>query len=247
MSTNDAEWDAWCAEFDQAQADIQTVFFQRYVFLTLNQMLDRTGSAIKFNTVVQSYLTGTYVASLSTGIRRECDGDRRSASLYRCLEKLSKGPEMADRARFDAVVDAKTEGSSATRAGVKRTFDIFAVSPQSPDLDVDKIARDMADLRDAAEAVIAYTNKVVAHRDAVAADTPAWAELDMGLNQVGRVLKRYFQLRHPGMVLGNLCPDLPPGWEEPFRHVWCPTDLHPVRAWDLDEYVHPGPGAGSSE
>lgn len=40
--------------------------------------------------------------------------------------------------------------------------------------------------------VIAYTNKVVAHRDAVAADTPTWAELDMGLNQVGRVLKRYF-------------------------------------------------------
>lgn len=241
MSTNDPQWAAWCEVFDLAEAGVRRVFHERYVFLTINQMLDQSGQDIGLNQYVQSYLVSGYVGSLSSGVRRECDKDTRTSSLYRCLEKLAKNPAIANRARFEAAVDTNPSTPHQYRANVKRGFDDFAASSQSPDLDVDRVLKDLDDLRMTADTVVVYTNKVVAHRDIVTTDTPTWIELDTALNKVGEMLKRYYILRNPGTVLGNLAPDLPGGWEEPFDTPGVPPASGPPEPGDFDDYIYAGP------
>ncbi|MFE2601639.1 hypothetical protein ACFXCZ_35080, partial [Streptomyces sp. NPDC059396] len=128
----------------------------------------------------------------------------------------------------------------------KRKFDSFALSPQSPDLDPSKVQADIDKLRDAVLTTRTYTNKVVAHRQYMTTKISlAWADLDIALNTVGEVLKRYYTLRHPPIIKGNLTPELPLGWERPYQAAWSPSNYTPPEAKPLDTYVHPPPQPGS--
>jgi hypothetical protein len=238
MSTNDEQWTRWCADFDAAKEDIQRLFHNRYVWLTVNEMIQQTGQSIGFNTIVQNWITTLYATSQCTGIRREADSDSRTTSLERCLRRLCETPTMADRVRYEAGILANPDTPDRYRRRLMSGFDDFAASPGALDLDVVRIAADIADLRAAVETTRKYTNKIVAHRETldVAISLP-WADLDQALNAVGRVLKRYYRLRHPGSILGNLTPELPLGWETPFRSAWCPQDYWPSPVRPKDDYV----------
>lgn len=235
----DELWQSWCNDFDAAQQDIQRLFHNRYVWLTVNEMLQRTAPEIEFNTIVQNWLTTLYANTQCTGIRRECDRDTRTSSLERCLRRLCETPAIADRARYEAGVRANPDTPEQHRALKMSGFDEFAPAPGAPALDVARIEADLEELRTAVETTRIYTNKIVAHREVVGPSiTLAWADLDLALNKVGEVLKRYYRLRHPGSVLGNLTPELPLGWEKPFRSPWCPENYRPGPVRPVDDHVH---------
>ena len=239
MTKYDERWEKWCRNFDAAEQDIRRLFHNRYVWLTISDMLERTAEQIHFNAIVQNWLVMQYAHSQCTGIRRECDPDTRTSSLERCLRRLLETPGMADRARYEAGIQVNPSIPDQYRQICLCGFDEFAFSPDSPDLDPDKIQADLDALRDAAQATREYTNKVVAHRDGIGEEiTLAWADLDQALNAVGIVLKRYYKLRHPGTVLGNLTPELPTGWEKPFRSAWCPDDYWPRPVRPADDHIH---------
>lgn len=236
----DGQWTRWCRDFDAAHQDILRLFHNRYVWLTINGMLEHTAGEIGFNAIVQNWLTTLYAHAQCTGIRRESDSDARTSSLERCLVRLSENPAMATRTRYADGLSKRPDMRPEYYQGLVGRFDEFATSPGAEELDADKVKADLVALRGAADTTRNYTNKIVAHREVVtdAQITLRWDELDQALNKVGEVLKRYYKLRHPGQLLGNLTPELPVGWEKPFRSAWCPPDFWPGPVTAADSHVH---------
>jgi hypothetical protein len=93
---------------------------------------------------------------------------------------------------------------------------------------VDKsiVETDRDRLRAVAEAAKRVVDQSVAHQADVTNpgyQGPAlitWGELDTAIDVVGELYKKYYQLRYPGQMLGNLEPDLPPGWDRIFETAW---------------------------
>ncbi len=221
------------------------LFHNRYVWLSINEMWEESAEQIQLNVIVQNWFTTLYVNTQCTGIRRECDPDTRTSSLERCLRRLLESPRLADRARYEAAIRAKSDIDPRYVPGLLKDFADFALSATTNCLDQDRIEADLAALRVAAQTTRDYTNKIVAHREILGEkiDLP-WVDLYRALNTVGTVLKRYYKLRHPGSILHNLTPDLPPGWVQPFRSAWCPDGFHPWRpSHVMDSHVHPFQGS----
>ncbi|MEV6471554.1 hypothetical protein [Streptomyces sp. NPDC051657] len=238
----DARWERWCKRFDEADRDIRTLFHSRHIWLSINEMWEKNADAIELNTLVYNWHINLYVNTQCTGIRRECDSKEQTSSLENCLQELIKYPGMANRSRFEAYVDLNAKIEARFKATNKRKFDAFAEAPGSPDIDPVKVQTDIDRLRAAALTTRTYTNKVVAHRQHMTTKISlALTDLDTALNTVGEVLKRYYTLRHPPMIKGNLTPDLPLGWERPYQAAWCTPEYMPLEANPLDSYVHSSP------
>lgn len=236
----DERWERWSTRFAQADRDVRDLFHNRHVWIAMTQMWQDNAEAIELNTLVQNWYIRLYVSTQCTGIRRECDSRDDTSSLENCLRELIRYPAMMDRARFEANVEANPEILAKFKDVNKLKFDAYAKSPSSTELDVDKVQADIDRLRAAAETTRKYTNKIVAHRDFPPKPISlSWAELDGALNAVGAVLKRYYTLWDAGIIKGNLTPELPLGWERPFRTAWCTEDFVTPRARPLDDYLPP--------
>ena len=171
--------------------------------------------------IVEYWLTRCYTTSQMTAIRRQIDRNRRAASLWHCLDLLAKEPAMATRSWFagqleDRGVDPRYLASQVA------AFDRFA-GPGEDHVNISLVLEDMECLMLAAKTAKTVVNKVFAHHEyRPGADSPeiTWGEFDSAIDVVGDLYKKYYGLRHPGGVLGNLTPDLPPGWDRMFETAW---------------------------
>jgi len=203
--SDDEQWEAWGRDFDTVVQQMHTQFHTRWVWRTLIEML-RYSEITQYATM-QNYLVSTYVATICTGIRRECDLDTRTASLVRCLQMLVDRPEIASREWFTRSIEGFVEDEDL-RPGVSASFDTFApagLAHVEPRL----ITADIGALRSIADPVREYVNKVLAHRERAIGGQPLAIELtfdDMNaaLDEVGRITRRYYSLRHPGMTLAGM-------------------------------------------
>ncbi|MFD8010489.1 hypothetical protein [Streptomyces sp. NPDC058955] len=240
MRKDDIRWQKWCANFDAAERDIKTLFHNRHVWNSIQDMWVVGGPNLQLNTIVTNWFIRNYVTTQCTGIRRECDTDSRTSSLARCLRRLTEVPHMANRARYEASILADPEIAAEYKTIQIRGFDMFALTPDTGCLDQDPIEIHIEALHAAARATRYYTNKIVAHREITDEKiTLAWTDLDQALNTVGRVFKHYYRLRHPGKILGLVTPDMATGWEQPFRSAWCPDDFWPAPASPALDFVLP--------
>lgn len=231
-------WDRWCDRFDAAEREVGVLFHTRQMWLATTQMWTDNAAAIKLNNLVQNHFVRQYVATQCVGIRRECDDDRRTSSVRWCLSELTKFPNMIDRARFEAIVDADPTTKPRYKQVTKDQYDNLA-QPGNAGLDVAAIEADLVKLSAKVAATRDYTNKVLAHREHTTTIGLKWAELDEALNTVGELVKKYYLLRSGGKIKGNLTPDLPPGWDVPFKTAWAPDGISLPDHNVSDHYVHP--------
>jgi hypothetical protein len=78
-------------------------------------------------------------------------------------------------------------------------------------------------LKAAARPIRKYTNKVLAHRDRngdVEKLTLSWDEINSALDEVGRIMKEFYALRHPTEHLPNVTPIVGLDFVSMFRVPW---------------------------
>ncbi|MFD0416853.1 hypothetical protein [Streptomyces sp. NPDC127108] len=66
----DERWARWCERFDAAEHDIRTLFLNRHIWLSINEMWEKNADAIELNTLTFNWHVNLYVATQCTGIRR---------------------------------------------------------------------------------------------------------------------------------------------------------------------------------
>lgn len=241
-----ARWERWCAAYDASYRDITTLFHNRHVWLTIEEMW-KAPTALELNAIVTNWFTRLYVVTQVAGVRRECDAGADTSSLRWCLDELVKFPEVVSRARYEAAIDADPSRDDELKASVKRGFDLFS-GPGLTDIDVQLVQADIDTLASTFGTVGKYTNKILLHRQRNGATlglSLSWEELDTALNVVGAMLKRYYRLRHPGSILGNLAPEIPLGWTTSFEVPWLPDGFVPLPARTIEDHV--GPARRGSE
>jgi hypothetical protein len=216
------ERQAWCGRFDALHDSILDLFHSRRVWRTIRAMIE-TNLELQRSGIVEHWLARCYTASQMTAIRRQLDRDRRAASLWRSLHLLAKRPALMTRSWFTAQMEARGTDPQYF-ASVAARFDRFA-DPGVDSVSTRLVIEDMERLVIAGDTARTIVNKVLAHheyRPGAASPEITWVEFDNAIDVVGGLYKKYYELRHPGSVLGNLTPDLPPGWDRMFDTAWKP-------------------------
>ena len=221
--TSDSSWQAWCQRFDALHDNVLDLFHSRRVWQTIRAMIE-TAPNVQRSGIPEHWLTRCYTTSQMSAIRRQLDRNPKAASLWRSLEQLATTPAMATRAWFTAQLQGRgTDPRYLTEIAGK--FDLFA-SPSMDCVDRQIVLRDRDSLVAVGATAEAVVNKVVAHHEYQPPKKPpeiTWRQFDNAIDVIGDLYKKYYQLRHPGSVLGNLIPELPAGWDRLFETAWKPS------------------------
>jgi hypothetical protein len=233
-TSDDTErWDAWCRSYDDVYQEMLTLFHTRWLWRTIIEMLQH--SDVKQYVTVQNYLLRTYVGTVCTAIRREADRDSRTTSLARCLQMLIDCPHFSTRTRFRELLDTTTAPELAEERA-RRGFEQFARSGQET-LDVSMIQADLESLQNAAGPVKKYTDKVIAHRENTHGGTKrvnvSFDQINDALDVIGDLTKRYYSLRHPGVMLANLTPSMDLNFLTMFQRPWYKDGFRPPDPFEM--------------
>lgn len=229
-TTDDELWQAWCADFDDVEHELMTLFHTRWMWRTIIELMK---SVPEQYVVVQNYMLRTYVATVCTAIRREADRDARTTSLARCLQGLVDCPHFASRERW--VSTALEHGDGDDRQRATRGFDEFG-GTTGEFLDRDLVQSDLERLHVLAGPIKKYTNQVIAHRQRRPGDVEAisvsFQEINTALDGLGALAQKYYRLRHPGVALAGLTPVVDLGFLRMFERPWLTPGFVPPATWE---------------
>lgn len=208
MTGSDTDrWDAWCRDFDEVEREVFSLFHTRWMWRVLISLMEN-GVPERQYVVVQNYFLRTYVGTVCTAIRREADIDVRTSSLARCLKALIECPHFATRTRYQEIIRERQPDEDLYQRAIA-LFDVFApsggehIDPAVPEAALRQLA-------DAAAPIRKYTNKVLAHRERRPGDVErvsvTFGEINAALDEVGRITKEFYGLRHPGETLWRVTP-----------------------------------------
>jgi hypothetical protein len=60
-----------------------------------------------------------------------------------------------------------------------------------------------------------------------------FGDLDLAIDAVGDLARKYYRLRHPGDTLWCITPQLPASWLTAFEHAWWTSDLQRIKEESL--------------
>ena len=222
-SITQSGWARWCSRFDALRDEVLGLHHSRRVWRAVRVMIE-TNPDVHRSGIAEHWLTECYSVAQLSAVRRQVDRRKDVVSLWRLLDELARKPTMATRSWFAAELQSRPESAPyATRLSAE--FDTFAGTGAST-VDKRTAEADRDRLWTAAEAAKLVVDQSVAHQtDVTGAARPGtalitWGELDTAIDTVGELYKKYYRLRHPGQVLGNLEPDLPAGWDRIFESAW---------------------------
>lgn len=221
------DWQRWCDRFDKIHNGVLRLFHGRAIWRTILAMLD-ANPLVARGGFGEYWLGSCYTDSMLIGIRRETGADSDSIGILRSLRGLASNPRMARRDWYEQRIrQGDHRGRGAWELGeLDGGFNIFA-GPGQPFIDASRVKQDITALETVISRVNTFTTKTIAHRDDVLRGAPAapavtWGELDVALDAVGSIYKKYYRLRHPGEALGALTPLRSPAWIEMFQTAWMP-------------------------
>lgn len=216
-------WARWCSQFDALKDEVLSLYHSRRVWRVIRAMIE-TNPAVQRSGIAEHWLTQCYSVAQLVGVRRQVDQRKDIVSLWRLLDGLARRPAIGTRSWFTAQLQSRPESAPyASRLAME--FDKFAGASGST-VDKKVVEADRDHLWTVAEAAKSVVDQFVAHQADVTHPEyrgPAlitWGELDAAIDTVGELYKKYYRLRYPGMVLGNLEPDLPAGWDRIFQTPW---------------------------
>jgi hypothetical protein len=134
------------------------------------------------------------------------------------IDRLS----FASRERW-ARLARERPGAVLTEGDIEQGFSTFAGADERF-ISTAIVAEDLATLQAAATPVRKYTNTVIAHRQRKSGgtirETVTFGEINEALETVGRVARKYYRLRQPGVELAMLTPVVEYGFLTMFKEPW---------------------------
>jgi hypothetical protein len=172
------------------RADMTELLGSREIFWDLQEVA-KANERVLDPGAFFGWMCGNYIASMSIGIRKFVDEDRRSESLWRMLYQMLEHPGIID-------VDAHARMYRSTPMGVgfgRRCF--FNVAGDGVRcLSQRHIRSDLHKLEDACERVRRFVNKRIAHRTSPGKirRLPKFSDVDKALDTLDEILCKYDML-----------------------------------------------------
>jgi hypothetical protein len=202
--SEDSLWATWTERTDAAFHHSMDLMWMRHMWKTMDGII--VEAAAPGSRGVQNHLTSTYVFAICTLIRRETDLAPSTSSLARQLAILRDTGGLITRSRYSG-------------AG----FDRYAPGG-AENIDPHIVDQHIQELRDSANPVKTYTDKIIAHRERFGPDAPPlilqFSEIDHALAIIGNILTKYWPLVHPDATLARSTPVDDRGWFQAFTVPW---------------------------
>ena len=162
-----------------------------------------------------AWLAENYATTMAVGIRRQRDTDPDSVSVARLLQDLQVNAATVTRAWFASTYTSNPLGLVVGN----RDFETFAPNG-GLHLDPAIVQQDFDTLQSLTNPLKKYVDKRIAHHNAkVRGVTATYGELDTALEELRRLLKRYFLLLKQGALLcADAVNQMP--WTDIFAMPW---------------------------
>lgn len=222
--TDEAEWARWRAQFDALRDEVLGLHHSRRMWRTIRSMIEMN-PAIERSGITEHWMSQCYSVCQLVAVRRQADARRGVVSLRRSLDHLARRPSMATRAWFASELE-RNPTSRPYAAELVGGFEDFA-GPGQPSVDAASVRSDRDRLLAAVDLAKQVVDESLAHLadPAQAGDgAPAitWGDLDVAIDTIGDLYRKYYRLSHPGTVLSIHEPLIPPGWDRMFETAWKP-------------------------
>lgn len=194
----------WLEWLGRIQQDILELGENRAWFREVMRIYDLNPSLAE-NAYFFDRLIRNYATTMAVGIRRQRDTNPDSVSMARLLQDLQANATTVTRAWFASTYTRNPLGPVAGH----RDFDTFAPNG-GPTLDPAIVQRDFDTLQNLAKPLKKYVDKQIAHHDAKGRGvTATYGELDAALDELRRLLKRYFLLLRQGALSPDVVNQMP--------------------------------------
>lgn len=218
------EWGQWCSQFDALHNEVLGLHHSRRMWRTVRSMIE-TNPAVRRSGIAEYWMNQSYSVCQLVAVRRQTDGRKGVVSLHRSLDHLARKPSMVTRAWFSQELESNPK-SRPYAASLAAGFDDFA-DPGQAQVKASSVAADRDQLTAAADRAKQVVDESLAHladptRGGTGPPAITWGDLDIAVDTIGNLYKKYYRLSHPGAILGNLEPNLPPGWDRIFETAWKP-------------------------
>lgn len=225
--TDDERFADWLGWYEEAKADVTTLFHQRHIWRNLLAMLG-SNPEIQHHAVVNEWLARSYSQTLAVGVRRQSEYGERRPTIARLLHEIATHPGVLTFSRYRDVEPGQP------LASVQETWSRYAA--QDSGVDSTTVRADLGEIVSRCEPARRWVNQGIAHRGRDIIDSPlsiSFDELHAGLDTLGATTKKYFALFHPGQVLYRVTPDTGLQWTEMFAVPWRSDHFVPIPSDDL--------------
>ena len=209
------KWREWLKKIDQYLGVLlvtHRVFEQVHKIATSNK---RTRSPMLF----YNLLRNNYLISITIGISKLGDPDKRSISLYNLIEDIKKHPKVITRAYFVSGYHKQEREYGAA------DFDFNRFANKKNDfLSIRKLHKDLVRLKKELSVVRTFRNTWIAHLDIKRKmyKRPTYNDIAKALKAVDDLWSKYSLLLN--RVERSSKPVLQYDWKEPLRHAWIEDD-----------------------
>jgi hypothetical protein len=203
----------WLEWLGLIQQDVLELGENRATFREVMRIYDLNPS-LAGNAYFFDWLIRNYATIMAVGIRRQRDTDLRAVSIARLLQDLQANAATVTRAWFVSTYAGSPLGVDAG----ERDFDTFAPGA-GPHLDAAIVQQDFDALQNLARPLKKYVDKRIAHHDAKGSGvTATYGELNAALEEMRRLLQRYFLLLKQGALSPDVVNLMP--WTDIFLMPW---------------------------
>ncbi len=216
----DQKLEKWLRWLKVVYGDITQLLIKRDIFWKVQEIIKNNKSVQKPSPFYR-YLGDTYVAYITMGVRRHIEIDqkrRQSISFAHLLSEIVETPSLLSREYYKSVRKDKGLADSEFNHFVGDIRDHISPSMVCNDLNL---------LKNTAEKVKVYADKIIAHRDKNKPKIPpTFDEVDECLNVLDRLYVKYHQIFH-GEGMETAMPIYTYDWTEIFREPWLSSETEP--------------------
>jgi hypothetical protein len=221
--TDDQVFARWKTHFDVIHKELTYLMSTRRKFEDIREMFNSNARLRAIGSQPYGWILGIWGRDAVIAVRRELDDDRNTICFGSLLDEMAARPRVLTRARYMAFMKNSDQFliDSNNRTFSKRGIIKPTSNPNDDYLDPAVIKADRKTLNIAAKPVLAYANRLVAHR------TPTLDRLEVSINQINHaidaiepVFKKYHVIL-TGSSLVRLEPyNQGDDWRETFTFPW---------------------------
>jgi hypothetical protein len=205
------KWTKWLRDIEQDLVKLLAGYdiFKEIVFIV------NANKDIQSPAFLHHWINRNYLCSVSLGVRRLRDIDKRSISLFRLIEDILEHPQVINRDYFISEYPRQLR----ERGIADDVFNKFANKGEKT-LSISKLKRDLNRLKRNTNMVKTFADKWIAHSDINRKKfkIPTYENIANVLNSIdGLYCKYYLLLTRRGM---NTCKPALPGWKQPLKKAW---------------------------
>ncbi len=221
--TDDEVFARWQKRLDRVQTELTYLFATRRKFFDIQEMFGSNEELNAIGSQAYEWLLGIWGRDAVMAVRRELDNDSNTIAFGTLLDEMADRPRVLTRRRYLSFLK---KGDEDLKHAFNEEFERYRILRPNKNrgddhLNPDGIASDRRDLNEAAQPVLEYANRLIAHRTPIDKLALTVRDVNKAIDAIEPIFKKYHVLL-TGKALHAVEPEnIGDDWTDVFKFPWC--------------------------